>query len=80
MVDGLKENACIANLFRALYHGESLGASFAQLWCGPLVALKSEPLPTFGPMDPDFVDLEVVDLHDVLELLRQSGLANMSSH
>lgn len=80
MVDGSKENACIANLFGALYHGESLGAAHAQLWCGPFVALKSEPLPTLGPMDPNFVDLEMADLHDVLELLRQYGLASMSSH
>ena len=80
LIDGSAENSCVANLFGALYNGESLGASHASLWCGPLVAFKSMPTPTIGPMDPEFVDLEMADLHDVLEFLRQYGLASMSAH
>ena len=79
MLDGSAENACIAKLFGALYEGDTLGAAHAALWRGPLVALKSQPIPTSESMDPDYVDLHMADVHDVLELLKQYGLARMSS-
>ena len=78
--DGSQENRCVATLFSTWWNDESLADAYAGLWRGPLVAMKSQPIPTLGPMDPDYVDLETIDLHDVLELLRQYGLASMSSH
>eukprot|EP00438_Fugacium_kawagutii_P031552 Skav227284 [mRNA] locus=scaffold4796:29736:30452:+ [translate_table: standard] len=75
MRDGSEENVCVANLFGALCNGQhDSQAGFAYKavsWKGPIIAFKLQSKDD----DPDRVDLEMADVHHVLEFLFQYGLA-----
>lgn len=68
--DGSAENACIAHL---------LGNEFpASMWRGSVVAMKSVGGQS-DPGDPDYVDIEMQDTHDIVEFIRVYGLSMLSN-
>ena len=71
LTDGSAPNACVAYLSEAMPRGQSLDAGS---WRGPLVGFKIQP----RAEDPNYLDLEMRDVHDVFELVRQ--YARLSQH